>query len=118
MDYNTFKLIAEIVSWLSFPLMGVIVGVIIGFIYRKAGASINRGPNFFLPVEVGALIGFGIALGGLLMSYILNPAFWEGVNMVMVLVRELVGFTLYILIIDFISMKIANKPNPSVPAAI
>ena len=118
MDYGTVKLIATIVSWLCFPLLGAIVGVFIGMIYRKAGIRITRGPRFFLPVEVGALIGFGIALGGMLMSNVLNPAFWEGTNWTSLMIKEFVGFGLYLFLINKISVAIANKTTEDNTAAI
>jgi len=117
MDIKTIKLLVEIASWFIFPFLGVLVGIVIGILYRTAKIRIVRAEGKLLPMEIGACIGFGIGLGAIMMSTLLTPGFWEGTNFTLMYIREIVGFVFYILLADIVSIAIANSRQDEISVA-
>lgn len=108
--FNTETLVVfwQLVSWLSFPVMGLIVGIVSGLLLRSVGQTIDTNSKKPNELEIGAGIGSVVIVLAGVAAYVFFPQTVAGVNLEDVSIRETTMFLFYVIIAEMVMIRIAN----------
>jgi len=108
MSIQTQILFWTILGWLLFPILGVVDGTLVGLLYRKGNVRIDTNSKQPTSVAIGAGIAFGLVIIGYIVSYVVFPQYWIGINVEDFSIQTAVTFLFYAIIAEFVTIQIAN----------